>query len=132
MGLGTWHKSKNKEINSEYCSIKQYLKCNHTFPIDLAPKRNQRFFFRSFFASYNFFFIREASTSRHQDPPYLTHLSRSHLLNPFMFKGGTRGSPIMPRDKVSRTANVERNGGHKWVNAEWSPSPKTPTITVRN
>ena len=30
--------------------------------------------------------------------------------------GGTRGSPIMPRDAVSRTANVERNGGHKWVN----------------
>ena len=22
----------------------------------------------------------------------------------------------MPRDAVSRTANVERNGGHKWVN----------------
>ena len=32
------------------------------------------------------------------------------------FKGGTRGAPIMPRDAVSRTANVERNGGHKWVN----------------
>ena len=31
------------------------------------------------------------------------------------FKGGTRGTPIMPRDAVSRTANVERNGGHKWV-----------------
>ena len=31
-------------------------------------------------------------------------------------KGGTRGSPIMPRDAVSRTANVERNGGQKWVN----------------
>ena len=30
------------------------------------------------------------------------------------FKGGTRGAPIMPRDAVSRTANVERNGGHKW------------------
>ena len=28
---------------------------------------------------------------------------------------GTRGSPIMPRDAVSRTANVKRNGGHKWV-----------------
>ena len=23
----------------------------------------------------------------------------------------------MPRDAVSRTANVERNGGHKWVKA---------------
>jgi len=23
--------------------------------------------------------------------------------------------PIMPRDAVSRTENVERNGGHKWV-----------------
>ena len=32
------------------------------------------------------------------------------------FKGGTRGAPIVPRDAVSRTANVERNGGHKWVN----------------
>ena len=31
------------------------------------------------------------------------------------FKGGTRGAPIMPRDVVSRTANVERTGGHKWV-----------------
>ena len=31
------------------------------------------------------------------------------------FKGGTRGAPIMPRDCVSRTANVESNGGHKWV-----------------
>ena len=30
--------------------------------------------------------------------------------------GGTGGAPIMPRDAVSRTANVERNGGHKWVN----------------
>ena len=29
------------------------------------------------------------------------------------FKGGTRGAPIMPRDAVSRTANAERNGGHK-------------------
>ena len=29
--------------------------------------------------------------------------------------GGTRGSPIMPKDAVSRTANVECNGGHKWV-----------------
>ena len=32
------------------------------------------------------------------------------------FKGGTRGAPIMPRDTVSRTANVERTGRHKWVN----------------
>ena len=29
------------------------------------------------------------------------------------FKGGTRGAPIMPRDAVSRTANVERTGRHK-------------------
>ena len=28
------------------------------------------------------------------------------------FKGGTRGAPIMPRDCVSRTANVERTGRH--------------------
>jgi len=32
------------------------------------------------------------------------------------FKGGTRGAPIMPRDAVSRSANVERTGRHKWVN----------------
>ena len=31
------------------------------------------------------------------------------------FKCGTRGAPIMPRDEVSRTANVERTGRHKWV-----------------
>ena len=31
------------------------------------------------------------------------------------FKGGTRGALIMPRDAFSRTAHVERNGGHKWV-----------------
>ena len=31
------------------------------------------------------------------------------------FKGGTRSAPIMPRDAVSRTANVERTGRHKWV-----------------
>ena len=31
------------------------------------------------------------------------------------FKGGTSGAPIMPRDAVSRTANVERNGAQKWV-----------------
>ena len=30
-------------------------------------------------------------------------------------RGAPYGSPIMPRDAVSRTANVERNGGHKWV-----------------
>ena len=29
--------------------------------------------------------------------------------------------PIMPIDAVSRTANVERNGGHKWVNSTTSP-----------
>ena len=30
--------------------------------------------------------------------------------------------PLRPRDAVSRTANVERNGGHKWVNPA---DPKT-------
>ena len=35
------------------------------------------------------------------------------------FKGGTRGAPIMPRDAVSRTANVERTGRHKWDNWWW-------------
>ena len=38
-------------------------------------------------------------------------------------KGGTQGAPIMPRDAVSRTANVERNGGHKWVNGSSSYKP---------
>ena len=50
------------------------------------------------------------------------HLSGDHSESIIVsegFKGGTRGSPIMPRDAVSRTANVERNGGHKWVNLKW-------------
>ena len=38
------------------------------------------------------------------------------------FKGDTRGAPIMPRDAVSRTANVERTGRHKWVNTSRSES----------
>ena len=29
--------------------------------------------------------------------------------------GGNSGAPIMPRDAVSRTANVERTGQNKWV-----------------
>ena len=29
--------------------------------------------------------------------------------------GGVADAPIIPRDAISRTANVERNGGHKWV-----------------
>ena len=29
--------------------------------------------------------------------------------------GGTSGALLMPRDAVSRTANVERTGQHKWV-----------------
>ena len=42
------------------------------------------------------------------------------------FKGGTRGSPIMPRDAVSRTANVERTGRHKWVKLSNGSGYKTP------
>ena len=30
----------------------------------------------------------------------------------------------MPRDAVSRTANVERTGRHKWVNADAQPEPE--------
>ena len=30
------------------------------------------------------------------------------------FKGSIRGTPIMPRDTVSRTVNV-KSGGHEWV-----------------
>ena len=29
--------------------------------------------------------------------------------------GGTTGSPLIPRDAVSRTANVKRTVRHKWV-----------------
>ena len=36
----------------------------------------------------------------------LTHLSQS-TIDSEGFKGGTRGAPIMPRDAVSRTANVD-------------------------
>ena len=32
----------------------------------------------------------------------------------------------MPRDAVSRTANVERNGGHKWVKGV--PAMKEVTV----
>ena len=47
----------------------------------------------------------------------LTHLCRPQsTIVSEGFKGGTRGSPIMPRDAVSRTANVERTSRHKWVN----------------
>ena len=44
------------------------------------------------------------------------------------FKGGTRGAPIMPRDAVSRTAHVERNGGHKWVKIKF----QRPAFVGRN
>ena len=44
------------------------------------------------------------------------------------FKGGTRGSPIMPRDAVSRTANVERTGRHKW---DKKPRLFTPSCTSK-
>ena len=50
----------------------------------------------------------------------------------FAYRGGTRGAPIMPRDAVSRTANVGHNGGHKWVNhlkQENDPTPPDPTVT---
>ena len=40
------------------------------------------------------------------------------------FKEGTRGASIMPRDAVSRTADVERNGGHKWINVHNDVRPK--------
>ena len=40
------------------------------------------------------------------------------------YKGGTRGAPVMPRDAVSRTANVERTGRHKWVKYLWYGSPR--------
>ena len=32
----------------------------------------------------------------------------------------------MPRDAVSRTVNVERNGGHKWVNVTTFPIELAP------
>ena len=38
-----------------------------------------------------------------------------HTIDSEGFKEGTLGAPIMPRDAVSRTANVERTGRHKWV-----------------
>ena len=52
------------------------------------------------------------------------HLTHScprfqHLLSDRqqMFKGGTRGAPIMPRD-VSLSDSKCWNGGQKWVNGE--------------
>ena len=47
---------------------------------------------------------------------YTSNISQS-TIDSERFKGGARGAPIMPRDAVSRTANVERTGRHKWV--EW-------------
>ena len=44
------------------------------------------------------------------------------------FKGGTRGASIMPRDAVSRAANVERNGGHKWVKTLTFFSLRRPSL----
>ena len=44
------------------------------------------------------------------------------------FKGGTRGALIMPRDAVSRTANVERTGRHKWVKQEHDKNQKQGSI----
>ena len=47
---------------------------------------------------------------------YAAHESNQSTIDSEGFKGGTRGSPIMPRDAVSRTAHVERNGGNLIAN----------------
>ena len=36
----------------------------------------------------------------------------------------------MPRDAVSRTANVERNSGHKWVNTNADADTKELRLIV--
>ena len=73
---------------------------------------------------------------------------RDRFLNPFMptgafniccprdcvswHNGGTRGSPIMPRDAVSRTANVERTGRHKWVKKPYALAHRKKRPSIRN
>ena len=50
------------------------------------------------------------------------------------FKGGTRGALILPRDAVSRTANVERTNRHKWVNGNiivWNYFQKVQSKYIR-
>ena len=47
--------------------------------------------------------------------PFLPTVAFSQHLLSERLGGGTSGAPIMPRDAVSRTANVERTGRHKWV-----------------
>ena len=49
-------------------------------------------------------------------------------------KGGTRGAPIMPRDAVSRTANVGTMGknGHKKLFRETRPSCQHDTILFKD
>ena len=38
----------------------------------------------------------------------------------------------MPRDAVSRTANVERNGGHKWVNKRLQSDSSVHVVKIIN
>ena len=47
------------------------------------------------------------------------------------FKGGTRGAPIMPRDAVSRTANVERTGRPNKSKNKSSIDIKVKTFELR-
>ena len=47
-----------------------------------------------------------------------TDICMQDLFNPFMPTGAF--NICCPRDCVSLTANVERNGGHKWVKIKLS------------
>ena len=69
--------------------------------------------FNPFMPTVPTFAVRETDVSRHNGGTSGAPLKP--LRNDSALRG-VRGSPIMPRDAVSRTTNVERNGGHKWVN----------------
>ena len=45
-------------------------------------------------------------------------------------RGAPEVAPIMPRDAVSRTANVERTGRHKWVKSRGRGKCSLRTILV--
>ena len=78
-------------------------------------------FFNPFLPTVLTFAVRETNVSRHNGGTSGAPLkplrddSTVRALSSQGFKGGTRGSPIMPRD-VSLSDSKCWNGGQKWVN----------------
>ena len=63
-------------------------------------------------------YIHLSPLDKHYSPIISTICAQS-TIDTEGFKGGTRGAPIMPRDVISRTANVGTVGKNK-LNAELS------------